>query len=64
MPMRGLARECMMRSVVASRLPRETGGAARRETAVVRAVVDGVVEWVELDLVEADLVEDFAVRLL
>jgi hypothetical protein len=40
-----------MRSVVASRLPRETGGAARRETAAVWAT--GVDVWeVAMDWVE------------
>ena len=52
MPTRVLASDCMMRAVIASRLAR--GAGARRETAVVRAVV---VRVGEDDLEVTDFVE-------
>src|SRR5277367_283473 len=59
MPMRGLASECMMRSVTTSRLPSGTGGAVRRATGVVVWVVEVwlvVAEAMEVDGVGEDFV--------
>src|SRR5271170_8228831 len=58
MPTRGLANECMMRSVTTSRLPSGTGGAVRRATGVVVWVV--AVWLVVAEAMEVDGVgEDF-----
>src|SRR6267154_995019 len=61
MPMRALARERMMRSVMAARLPRTEVRVAGRRTAAVAGlvmvcVVAGV-EWDGVDLVAADFVD-------
>jgi hypothetical protein len=61
MPMRALARERMMRSVMAARLPRTEVRVAGRRTAAVAGrvmvcVVVGV-EWDGVDLVAADFVD-------